>query len=266
MLDEGLPELAHIPGGEFTMGTDEGEEHQRPAHRVCVDEFYIGVHQVTNAEYAQFVAHTRHRAPALRDFPLIVTHDARGLFRELAEPYVWRDGLPPAGHADHPVTLIQLEDAVAYCRWLAGQTGKPFRLPTEAEWERAARGGVEGRAYPWGDAIDPSPANYLPDPDRKSLHGTTPVGRYPANGYALYDTSGNVWEWVADWYQPDYYRSADRLNPRGPDEGSSRLVRGGSWVCHDVRFLRCAHRHPVPPDTYAYSIGFRVACSPPDAD
>ncbi len=263
MPDDPSPKMARIPAGEFTMGAEDGDEDERPARRVRVDEFYIGVYEVTNREYARFLAHTHHRAPAIRDFPLVVGHASRGVFRELAAPYVWRNGTPPPGRADHPVTLVQFEDAVAYCAWLAALTGKPFRLPTEAEWERAARGGLEEAEYPWGDTIEPSRANYLRDPDSKPLHGTTPVGSFPPNGYDLYDASGNVWEWVADWYQPDYYRLADRLNPQGPEEGTLRVLRGGSWVCDEVRFLRCAHRHAVPPDTYAYSIGFRVACSLP---
>ena len=136
-----------------------------------------------------------------------------------------------------------------------------MRLPTEAEWERAARGALEKSRYPWGNEVDASLANYLPDPALKRHRSTRPVGCYPPNTMQLYDMAGNVWQWVADWYRPDAYRSDDRRNPRGPGSGSLRIVRGGSWVTHDVDQLRCAHRHKVPPDTYAYSIGFRVVYS-----
>jgi formylglycine-generating enzyme required for sulfatase activity len=159
------------------------------------------------------------------------------------------------------VTLVQHVDAVEYCHWLSGQTGKPFRLPTEAEWEKAARGGLVSRRYPWGDDIDPSRANFLPDAALKARRGTLPAGSYPCNGYQLYDMAGNVWQWVSDWYDRGYYSSSERRNPQGPPNGRFRCVRGGSWVNDDVSLLRCAHRHEVPGDTYAYSIGFRVAYS-----
>ena len=257
-----LPKMARVPAGTFLMGDETGEQRERPAHRVFVEEFQVSVTAITNAQYARFVEETRHRAPAVYEVPLVVTHggaEGEQLFRRMSTAYAWRAGRPPPDRLDHPVTLVRWQDAVAYCEWLAGRSGFPVRLPTEAEWEKAARGRLEGTEYPWGDTIDGSCANYLTEPSQKLQHGTRPVGSYPPNGYGVYDMAGNTWAWVADWYQPDYYASSPAKNPRGPASGRLRLVRGGAWLDADVTLLRCSHRHHVPADTYAYSIGFRIA-------
>ena len=157
--------------------------------------------------------------------------------------------------------LVTSDDAAAYCAWLSDTLSRTVRLPTEAEWEKAARGGVANQRYPWGNEIDPTSCVYLSDPEAKRERGTRPTGTYAPNGYGLYDMAGNVWEWVSDWYDPDYYSLSDLKDPRGPQSGALRIVRGGSWVNHDVEMLRCAYRHKVPPDTYAYSIGFRIVCT-----
>jgi sulfatase modifying factor 1 len=256
-----LLEVARIPAGEFLMGAEDGEEDERPAHRAYLDEFFIAKHPVTNDEYAQFVKETSHPSPAIRALPLIVSGAFEADFRSLASAYFWNNGTPPAGRNNHPVTLVGFEDALAYCGWLSTKTNKPVRLPTEAEWEKAARGGVEGRKFPWGETLEPACAHYLPHAALKAERGTAPVGSYPANGFNLHDMAGNVWEWVGDWYAPNYYSRAQYLNPQGPDNGLMRLVRGGAWVNADGRYLRCAYRHKVPSDSYSYSIGFRVAYS-----
>jgi len=256
------PEMARIPAGEFVMGSDDAEDDERPAHRVYLDEFHLAVHPVTNREYLRFVRATGHRPPGVYELPLIVTAGGRErelAFRQLAAGFAWVNGEPPADRLDHPVTLVRLEDALAYCAWLASVTGRPFRLPTEAEWEKAARGGLLAKRYPWGDELDPGRANYLVDASQKRAHSTTPVRTYPPNSFGLYDMVGNVWEWVADWYRPDYYRSSPARNPRGPANGRLRLVRGGSWLTSDPQLLTVSHRHKVPADTYSYGIGFRVA-------
>lgn len=246
------------------MGSDEGEDDERPIHRVHVDEFQIGVHPVSNLEYAGFVRETGHRPPGVHELPLVVTvaNGERGeSFRQASEAYAWQSGEPPRGRLDHPVTLVRWIDAAAYCAWLSEKSARRFRLPTEAEWEKAARGGARGQRYPWGDRFDQSLLNFLADPGKKGQHGTTPCGMFPPNDYGVHDASGNVWEWVSDWYAADAYASSARSNPQGPETGRLRVVRGGAWVVADVRMLRCSHRQKVPPDTYSYAIGFRVASS-----
>jgi formylglycine-generating enzyme required for sulfatase activity len=262
MTSETSPNLARIPAGDFLMGAADAEADERPVHRVFVSEFFIGRFPITHDEYARFVRATGHPAPAIRDLPLVAIGGRDSLFRELASPYVWDNDQPPAGHGSHPVVLVQFDDALAYCRWLSEALERTVRLPTEAEWEKAARGGTDGQRYPWGNDIDSSRCNFLIDPATKRQRGTRPTGTYPPNAYGLYDVCGNVWEWVADWYGPEYYGVGDMRDPRGPEPDSMRIVRGGSWVNDNVAMLRCAYRHRVPPDTYAYSVGFRIVCTP----
>ena len=243
------------------MGAADGGNDERPVHRVHLSEFFIGRFAVTCDEYARFVRDAGHRAPAVRALPVVAAGGRDAVFKDLARPYAWDRGQPPAGRGSHPVVLVTYDDAVAYCAWLSACLDKAVRLPTEAEWEKAARGGAEGQPYPSGSSLNASLANFLVDPSTKSERGTRATGTYPPNGYGLYDMSGNVWEWVSDWYAADYYSTAEARDPVGPPTGSLRIVRGGSWVNEDVSMLRCAYRHPVPPDTYAHSIGFRIVCT-----
>jgi len=242
------------------MGAADAEEDERPVHRVFISEFYIGRFPVTNDEYAAFVHATGHPAPVVRALPLITHGGREALFRESAAPYVWDADRPPAGRGSHPVVLVRYDDALAYCQWLSATIARSVRLPREAEWEKAARAGTEGQRYPWGNDVDASRANYLVDPSTKPQRGTRSTGTYAPNAYGLYDICGNVWEFVADWYSADYYGLGQMRDPQGPSTGNLRVVRGGSWVNDDVSMLRCAYRHKVPPDTYAYSIGFRIVC------
>ena len=243
------------------MGASDGDADQRPVRRVTVGEFFIGRFPVTNDEYAKFIRATGHPVPSIDELPLIVTGAFEAEFRDLAAPYLWRGGHPPPGRRNHPVVLVRYADAEAYCAWSSGTTGRIVRLPTEAEWEKAARGGTEGNRYPWGNDFDPSKCSYLADPSVKLQRGTRPTGTYPPNAYGLCDMIGNVWEWVSDWYDAAWYGADDRRDPSGPHDGSLRIVRGGSWVTDDIAMLRSSYRHKVPPDSYAYSIGFRIACS-----
>lgn len=242
------------------MGAADAEDDARPVHRVFVSEFFIGRFPVTQDEYSRFIRATGHPAPSIRGLPLIAAGGRDSIFKELSGPYVWQDGQPPPGHGGHPVVLVRYDDARAYCEWMATSLGREVRLPTEGEWEKAARANVEGQRYPGGMEIDAAQCNYLVDPALKRQRGTRSTGTYPPNGFGLYDMCGNVWEWVSDWYSPDAYALNDARDPRGPSTGSLRIVRGGSWVTEDLSMLRSAHRHKLPPDTYSYSVGFRVAC------
>ena len=236
-----------IPAGEFQMGNaffdedlfkrerilNEGLPHEAPVHTVVVDAFYMDVTEVTNAMYRQFAKKTRHRDP--------------------------RHGF---GEPSHPVTGISWHDAMAYAQW----AGK--RLPTEAEWEYAARGGLVGARYPWGDKITHNEANYLGIGDRDQWGTTAPVGRFPPNGYGLYDMVGNVWEWCLDAYDAKFYANSPRINPisGGPIEqivmnfrhdSAPRVSRGGSWeVGKD--FLRVSNRNLRNTPTFTWiDRGFR---------
>jgi formylglycine-generating enzyme required for sulfatase activity len=157
------PNLARIPAGDFLMGASDFEQDERPVHRVFVSEFFISRFAVTQDEYARFVRETGYPVPSIRGLPMVTLGGRDTLFRELATPYVWQDSHPPAGRGSHPVVLARYDDAQAYCRWLSESLGRVVRLPTEAEWEKAARGGLEGQRYPWGSTIDPVQCNYLVD-------------------------------------------------------------------------------------------------------
>src|SRR5256885_2864265 len=149
------PHLARIPGGDFLMGAADGEADERPVHRVHLSEYFIGRFPVTNDEYARFVRATEHPAPAVRGLPLIAAGGRDSVFQEFSAPYIWTGDAPPQGHGNHPVVPVRHDPAVAYCAWLSAELGRAFRLPTEAEWERAARGGGDGTKVSWGGAVHP---------------------------------------------------------------------------------------------------------------
>jgi formylglycine-generating enzyme len=224
------PALVCIPEGWFTMGSEVGQDNERPVHRVWVDAFLLATTQVTNQEYARFSSSTG--AP---------------------EPPFWRD--PNFSHPQQPVVAVSWFEANNYCEWLREQTGRSYRLPTEAEWERAARGGIEGKIFPWGN----EPPQSLPDYDQRWKNGPEPVARYAANGFGVYDSCDNVHEWCSDWYQADYYAISSDRNPRGPKSGTRRASRGGSWR-HHIKVSRCAARSSIPPEFHYADYGFRVAC------
>jgi len=224
------PQLVPILAGSFLMGSNEGQDNERPIHRVSIDAFLLAVHQVTNEDYARFLRATG----------------------KLPPPF-WRDA--NLSHPHQPVVGVSWHEAVAYCDWLAATTRRPCRLPTEAEWERAARGGGEGARFPWGDA----PPESLPDYAARWQTGPEPVGQSEPTAYGLFDICANVHEWCGDWYSPDYYALSPDRNPRGPETGTRRASRGGSWR-HHIKVSRCAARSSIPPHFQYADYGFRVAC------
>ena len=298
--------MVWIPAGTFAMG-DDGQyalAHEQPVHRVHVDGFFIDAHTVTNARFAEFVSATGYvtvaeRAPKvdeiMRQLPPGAPPPPKELLVpgslvftpvegdvDLRDPSRWWRWVPGAswrhpsgpgssivGKDQYPVVQVAWEDAVAFATWAGG------RLPTEAEWERAARGGIEGAQHAWGTSPH--------DPGHPQAHiyaGTFPakpaepvrVGSYPPNGYGVYDMAGNVWQWTQDWYSPDTYEvDASRgvvRNPIGPPAGldprsgaeATRVTRGGSFLCSDsyCRGYRVSARGNGAPDTGASHIGFRV--------
>ena len=313
------PGMAWIPGGTFLMGTNDRESfpNERPARPVQVQGFWIDVYDVTNAEFARFVEATGYVTTAER--PVNWEELKKGLppgtpkpddgaldpgslvFTPTSGPVPlddlsawwrwvkganWRHPEGPGssirGRENHPVVQVSWYDAVAYARW----AGK--RLPTEAEWEFAARGGLEAKRYVWGDEFRPSDRHLantwqgvfpVHDTGEDGFVGTSPAGAFPANGYGLYDMAGNVWQWCSDWYRADAHREAANHNvcrdPAGPAESydpgdpyaPKRVVKGGSFLCNPsyCQSYRPSARRGTPPDTGSSHTGFRCALSAEDA-
>jgi formylglycine-generating enzyme required for sulfatase activity len=317
--------MTRIPGGEFTMGSnaDYAQANERPAHRVKVSAFLIDTYPVTNAEYAKFVAATGYKTVAERPVNWdelkkqvppgtpkppaemlqpgsLVFHPTTGPvdLSDMSNWWTWTPGSnwqhpegPGSGikgRENCPVVQIAWEDAVAYARW----AGK--RLPTEAEWEYAARGGLEGKRYAWGDEETPGGkyrANYwtgdfpYKNTSADGFAGVSPVGSYPPNGYGLYDMGGNVWNWCSDIYHGGAHAEQCRMgvccDPQGPSADSAeepisgdpspaeapgvlrRVIKGGSFLCSKsyCESYRPAARRGVPPDTSSSHVGFRCAKS-----
>jgi formylglycine-generating enzyme required for sulfatase activity len=232
------PELVLIPAGEFLMGSDpekdkDARDNEQPQHKLYLPDYTMAKTPVTNAQYAAFVKAAGHEPPE---------H--------------WKGGKPPQGKEDHPVVNVTWYDAMAYCKWLAEATGKPYRLPSEAEWEKAARG-TDGRIYPWGNEWDAKRCNT----GEGGKVDTTPVGSYPqgASPYGLLDMAGNVWELTLSLHRPYPYQSDDGredLSAQG-----SRVLRGGSWY-YSRGYARVSYRNLSVPGHFFSDVGFRVVVAP----
>jgi formylglycine-generating enzyme required for sulfatase activity len=300
--------MVELPGGEFSMGSDnEAMKDARPWHRVRLSPFAIQRTPVTNDQFAAFVRSTRYvtvaeRTPRAEDFPgappenlvagsVVFTPPTKPVplndhfqWWSYAKGASWRHPSGPdsdlKGRGRHPVVQVAWEDADAYCRWAGG------RLPTEAVFEYAARGGLERQRYAWGDTFQPKGrimANiwqgHFPDENSAAdgYEGTSPVGTFPANGYGLYDMAGNVWEWCSDWYRDDAYAApGDKpaaLDPQGPATSRDpaepgvvkRVMRGGSYLCTDQYCSRyeVGSRGKGAVDTGTNHLGFRCVESRP---
>ena len=294
--------MVYLPGGTFRMGAAEGNPDEQPVHDVTLDGFWIDTTEVTNEQFARFVEATGYvtvaeRTPRPEDYPTVPPSElAAGSIVFTPPPgedvplnnhlvwwqYVkgadWRHPEGPdsnlQGREKHPVVHVAHEDAEAYAKW----AGK--RLPTEAEWEYAARGGLAGQTFVWGSEFLPNNqwrANIwqgkFPSQNTKEdgYVATAPVGSFPANGFGLYDISGNVWEWCADWYHPQYYQVSPVRNPQGPPAGydpnepgvKKRVQRGGSYLCSDVycTAYRPYRRGKGAIDTGTNHLGFRCVRS-----
>lgn len=287
--DERTEGMVHIDCGSFIMGTDSDigfpQDGEGPAREVAIDPFYIDKHAVTNAEFIEFVRETDHTTDAghygwsfvFKDF--LNVQDQEQVFQSVGAAPWWvavrgsnwlHHNGPSTSVLDdrnllkHPVTHVSWNDAVAFAKW----AGK--RLPTEAEWEFAARGGLKQTQFPWGDDLEPNgehrcnvwqgefPEHNFGD---DGYLQTAPVDAFEPNGYGLYNVSGNVWEWCADWFSPDYHTTDayDHDNPTGPPEGDERVMRGGSYLCHEswCNRYRLPARSKNTPDSSTGNIGFR---------
>jgi formylglycine-generating enzyme required for sulfatase activity len=221
-----------VPKGEFAMGSKTGFAHEGPVHRVVLDAFYMDKYEVTVGQYARFLEAT-----------------------SLGAPPDWSMMNQPA-HQKRPVVNMDWSDANRYCRW----AGK--RLPTEAEWEKAARG-MDERMYPWGDdPLDRLRANYGKD-TWDNHTALAPVGslEFGQSPYGIHDLAGNAWEWVSDWYDKDYYGKSPSQNPEGPQEGVTKVLRGGSWYSN-LGYLKSTYRFSIKPSARDSDFGFRCAKTP----
>jgi len=274
--------MVHLPGGEFLMGTDDQlgypADGEGPIRPVSVKAFWIDPFVVSNARFSTFVEATGYVTEAERfgwsfvfvgllpkNFPPTRGVAAAPWWRQVSGAD-WRhpEG-PHSGLRDrlnYPVIHVSWHDALAYCQW-AG-----LRLPTEAEWEYAARGGLVQKRYPWGDEREPGGKHRMnvwqgefPIQNTKAdgFMGTAPVDAFPPNDYGLYNMTGNVWEWCSDWFDPIYHVKGSRRNPKGPPFGAQKVMRGGSYLCHESYCFRyrVAARSSNTPDSSTGNLGFR---------
>ena len=274
--------MVRLEGGTFLMGSEDPfaypADGEGPVRQVEVAPFWIDACAVSNAAFSRFVAETVHVTEAERfgwsfvfagllpdDFPPTQAVAQAPWWRKV-EGADWRCPEGPqsdlGGRLDHPVIHVSWNDAQAFCIW----AGK--RLPTEAEWEFAARGGLEGRVFPWGDELEPGGEHRMnvwqgtfPGENTRAdgFYETCPVDSFPPNGYGLHNATGNVWEWTADWFHPTFRQRDAKRDPKGPPRGMNKVQKGGSYLCHHsyCRRYRVAARQGSTPDSSTGNVGFR---------
>ena len=221
-----FPQMVVVTGGTFLMGDEEGDADERPAHLVSVKTFYIATTETTVSQWQVFCRETHREMPEAPWF-----------------------GLKP----NHPIVNVSWDDAVAYCRWLKERTGKSYHLPTEAEWEFAAKGGSKGKKQLYSGSLTPDSVAWY---GGKS-NGTMPVATKSPNALGIFDLTGNVWEWCSDWYDATYYAKREKDNPHGPPSGRFHTLRGGAWDI-GARNCRNTYRNPLSPSSRNHNKGFRV--------
>ena len=247
-----------VEGGTYMMGNNAGNKDEQPTHKVSLDNFYIGKYEVTNKDFKKFVDATGYLTDAEKPDTVRLKKNLppRGINNG-----TWKTGSSgmeiPLGDSMKPVSNISWFDAMEYCNWLSKVTGKKFRLPTEAEWEYAAKGGSKCKDYNYagGNNLD-EVAWYVGNSDAKS-HA---IGQKMANELEIYDMAGNSREWCSDWYGDTYYRTSPEMNPPGPEQGKQRVLRGGSWGSQKDR-MRISYRNSDLPYNSAADFGFRLAIS-----
>lgn len=276
--------MIHLPSGAFLMGTDDKEgfpaDGEGPVREITVDSFYIDTTTVTNEDFKKFIEATHYKTEAERFgwsfvFYGLLSEAMLQTHPQVAAHAPWWCAINdatwdhPEGkesnlleRMDHPVVHVSWNDAMAYCEW----SGK--RLPTEAEWEYAARGGLVQKKFPWGDELTPGGEHRCNIwqghfPDYNSLEdgylGTAPAKNFKPNNFGLYNMSGNVWEWCNDWFSPDFHQKDTKINPQGPSQGNAKVIRGGSFLCHHsyCNRYRVAARTSNTPDSSSSNTGFR---------
>lgn len=253
-VNDGFGDFLLVPAGEFKMGDNfnEGEPREKPVHTVYVDAFYIGKFEVTNGDWKKFQSDPGYHDPKLWPGGRPVPKDQSPYWNQAANH---GGGTPDSDN--YPVIGVNWDAATAYCNWLSAKTGKKYRLPTEAEWEKAARGSDQ-RRYPWGNSIDLSYANIV---GSQKYDTVKPIGSYEkgASPYGAMDMGGSVLEWCSDWYSRSYYSVSAKRNPKGPEKGAYRVLRGGSFFFEAID-ARASARSAAWPSFQAFRmVGFRAA-------